>query len=110
MPDPTLTRSGMLTGQSATAEPGLVFYDAWEVAGDGTAGHDVVEPQPFGGRPVGNPDRRFDYVLSAWPRNSEGWGTPSIASCSASYRTTSFNSRTTTESLPTSGTGGESGF
>jgi endonuclease/exonuclease/phosphatase family metal-dependent hydrolase len=28
----------MLTGRSATAAPGLVFYDAWEVAGDGTAG------------------------------------------------------------------------
>ena len=24
----------LLTGRSATAEPGLVFYDAWEVAGE----------------------------------------------------------------------------
>jgi endonuclease/exonuclease/phosphatase family metal-dependent hydrolase len=29
----------MLTGRSATVAPGLVFYDAWEVAGDGTPGH-----------------------------------------------------------------------
>jgi len=28
----------MLTGRTGTAAPGLVFYDAWEVAGDGTAG------------------------------------------------------------------------
>ena len=29
----------ILTGRSATAAPGLVFYDAWEVAGDGTPGY-----------------------------------------------------------------------
>jgi endonuclease/exonuclease/phosphatase family metal-dependent hydrolase len=26
----------MLTGKAAPVVPGLVFYDAWEVAGDGT--------------------------------------------------------------------------
>ncbi len=57
----------MLTGRSATAEPGLVFYDAWEVAGDGTPGYTWSNRNPLAA--VGMyPDRRFDYVLSAWPR------------------------------------------
>jgi endonuclease/exonuclease/phosphatase family metal-dependent hydrolase len=57
----------MLTGRSATGAPGLVFYDAWEVAGDGTAGHTWSNRNPLAA--VGRyPDRRFDYVLSAWPR------------------------------------------
>jgi endonuclease/exonuclease/phosphatase family metal-dependent hydrolase len=57
----------MLTGKAATPEPGLVFYDAWEVAGDGTAGHTWSNRNHLAA--VGMyPDRRFDYVLSAWPR------------------------------------------
>jgi endonuclease/exonuclease/phosphatase family metal-dependent hydrolase len=57
----------MLTGRSATAEPGLVFYDAWEVAGDGTAGITWSNRNPLAAVAL-YPDRRFDYVLSAWPR------------------------------------------
>ena len=57
----------MLTGRSATAAPGLVFYDAWEVAGDGTAGHTWSNRNPLAAVAM-YPDRRFDYVLSAWPR------------------------------------------
>jgi endonuclease/exonuclease/phosphatase family metal-dependent hydrolase len=57
----------MLTGQSATAAPGLVFYDAWEVAGDGSAGTTWSNRNPLAA--IGRyPDRRFDYILSAWPR------------------------------------------
>jgi endonuclease/exonuclease/phosphatase family metal-dependent hydrolase len=57
----------MLTGRSATALPGLVFYDAWEVAGDGTAGNTWSNHNPLAA--VGlYPDRRFDYIFSAWPR------------------------------------------
>ena len=57
----------MLTGRSETAAPHLVFYDAWEVAGDGTAGITWSNKNPLAA--VGQyPDRRFDYVLSAWPR------------------------------------------
>ena len=57
----------MLTGRSATAVPGLVFYDAWEIAGDGSAGDTWSNRNPLAA--VGMyPDRRFDYVLSAWPR------------------------------------------
>lgn len=56
-----------LTGQCATAAPGLVFYDAWEVAGDGTPGHTWSNRNPLAAVAM-YPDRRFDYVLSAWPR------------------------------------------
>jgi endonuclease/exonuclease/phosphatase family metal-dependent hydrolase len=57
----------LLTGRSATPVPELVFYDAWEVAGDGTAGITWSNQNPLAA--VGRyPDRRFDYILSAWPR------------------------------------------
>jgi endonuclease/exonuclease/phosphatase family metal-dependent hydrolase len=57
----------MLTGRSATAAPDLVFYDAWEVAGDGTAGHTWSNRNPLAAIGL-YPDRRFDYIFSAWPR------------------------------------------
>jgi endonuclease/exonuclease/phosphatase family metal-dependent hydrolase len=57
----------MLTGRSETAVPGLVFYDAWEVAGDGSPGHTWSNRNPLAAMGL-YPDRRFDYVLSAWPR------------------------------------------
>ena len=64
----------MLTGRTATPEPGLVFYDAWEVAGDGSPGHTWSNRNPLA-VPGLYPDRRFDYVLSAWPRGG-GVGHP----------------------------------
>jgi endonuclease/exonuclease/phosphatase family metal-dependent hydrolase len=57
----------MLTGRTATPAPGLVFYDAWEVAGDGTAGVTWSNQNPLAAAAL-FPDRRFDYILSAWPR------------------------------------------
>lgn len=57
----------MLTGRSATAVPGIVFYDAWEVAGNGSAGDTWSNRNPLAAVAM-YPDRRFDYVLSAWPR------------------------------------------
>jgi len=57
----------MLTGRAATAATGLVFYDAWEIAGDATPGFTWSNRNPLAA--VGMyPDRRFDYILSAWPR------------------------------------------
>jgi endonuclease/exonuclease/phosphatase family metal-dependent hydrolase len=57
----------MLTGRSAVPVPGLVFYDAWELAGDGSAGITWSNENALAA--IGcYPDRRFDYVLSAWPR------------------------------------------
>lgn len=57
----------MLTGRSLTAAPGLVFYDAWEVAGDGSPGITWSNRNPLAAVSM-YPDRRFDYVFSAWPR------------------------------------------
>jgi endonuclease/exonuclease/phosphatase family metal-dependent hydrolase len=68
----------MLTGRSATAAPGIVFYDAWEVAGDGSPGFTWSNRNPLAA--VGlYPDRRFDYILSAWPR-AGGVGHPTHCS------------------------------
>ena len=64
----------MLTGRAATAGPGLVFYDAWEIAGDGTPGHTWSNQNPLAAVAL-YPDRRMDYVLSAWPRRG-GAGHP----------------------------------
>jgi endonuclease/exonuclease/phosphatase family metal-dependent hydrolase len=64
----------MLTGKSAPAAPGLVFYDAWEIAGDGTPGYTWSKQNPLAAVAL-YPDRRFDYVLSAWPRRG-GVGHP----------------------------------
>jgi endonuclease/exonuclease/phosphatase family metal-dependent hydrolase len=57
----------MLTGRTTTAAPGLVFYDAWEIAGDGTDGCTWSNRNHLAAVAM-YPDRRFDYVLSAWPR------------------------------------------
>jgi len=65
----------MLTGRSVTAAPGLVFYDAWEVTGDGTAGHTWSNRNPLAAVAM-YPDRRFDYVLSARPRLGAVGGSP----------------------------------
>ena len=68
----------MLTGRSAPAAPGMVFYDAWETAGDGTPGFTWSNRNPLAAIGL-YPDRRFDYILSAWPRRG-GAGHPT--SCS----------------------------
>jgi endonuclease/exonuclease/phosphatase family metal-dependent hydrolase len=68
----------MLTGRSSVAEAGLVFYDAWEVAGDGSPGYTWSNRNPLAA--VGlYPDRRFDYIFSAWPRRA-GVGHPTRCS------------------------------
>jgi len=64
----------MLTGRCATAAPGMVFYDSWEVAGDGSPGFTWSNRNPLAAIGL-YPDRRFDYILSAWPRR-HGVGHP----------------------------------
>jgi endonuclease/exonuclease/phosphatase family metal-dependent hydrolase len=64
----------MLTGRGEPPVPGLVFYDAWEVAGDGGPGFTWSNRNPLAAVSL-LPDRRFDYVLSAWPRRG-GAGHP----------------------------------
>ncbi len=64
----------MLTGRAAKAAPDLVFYDSWEVAGDGSAGYTWSNRNPLAA--IGLlPDRRFDFIFSAWPRRG-GVGHP----------------------------------
>jgi len=64
----------MLTGRSAPASPGLVFYDSWELAGDGSPGYTWSNSNPLAAIGL-YPDRRFDYIFSAWPRRG-GVGHP----------------------------------
>jgi endonuclease/exonuclease/phosphatase family metal-dependent hydrolase len=64
----------MLTGRSATARSGLVFYDSWELAGDGSPGYTWSNRNPLAAIGL-YPDRRFDYIFSAWPRRG-GVGHP----------------------------------
>jgi len=64
----------MLTGRAAVASPRMVFYDSWEMAGDGSPGFTWSNRNPLAA--VGlYPDRRFDYIFSAWPRRG-GVGHP----------------------------------
>ena len=66
----------MLTGRSEPPVPGMVFYDAWEVGGDGGTGITWSNDNPLAA--VGLiPDRRLDYILSAWPRRG-GIGHPTV--------------------------------
>jgi endonuclease/exonuclease/phosphatase family metal-dependent hydrolase len=57
----------MLTGRTAIPVRGLVFYDSWELAGDGGPGITWSNRNPLAAVAM-YPDRRFDYVFSAWPR------------------------------------------
>jgi endonuclease/exonuclease/phosphatase family metal-dependent hydrolase len=72
--DPDSDEMRMLTGRAATPIDGLVFYDAWEMAGDGSRGITWDNANPLAA--IGMyPNRRFDYILSAWPR-ANGAGHP----------------------------------
>jgi endonuclease/exonuclease/phosphatase family metal-dependent hydrolase len=64
VPDSDEIRS--LNGRGAPPVPGLIFTDAWEVAGDGGPGTTwTTSPyQPH----TAWPRRRLDYVLVSWPR------------------------------------------
>jgi endonuclease/exonuclease/phosphatase family metal-dependent hydrolase len=57
----------MLTGGAEAPTRNLVFYDAWDVAGDGSTGTTWSNLNPLAATSL-LPDQRYDYVLSAWPR------------------------------------------
>jgi endonuclease/exonuclease/phosphatase family metal-dependent hydrolase len=58
---------GMMTGRRAVPEPGLVFHDAWEVAGGGGPGFTWSNDNPFAFHDL-EPNRRIDYVFAGWPK------------------------------------------
>jgi hypothetical protein len=64
----------MLTGHTEVAVPGVVFYDAWTAAGNEGPGHTWSNANPWAA-PVLWPNRRIDYVFSAYPRRG-GAGHP----------------------------------
>jgi len=56
----------MLTGRKEPAIGGLVFTDAWEVAGEGD-GFTWRRDNPYIAETTW-PNRRLDYVFVSWPR------------------------------------------
>jgi endonuclease/exonuclease/phosphatase family metal-dependent hydrolase len=56
----------LLTGRTPGPSPGLVFQDAWEVAGDGGPGLTWSRHNPYCAEAAW-PQRRIDYVMVAWP-------------------------------------------
>jgi endonuclease/exonuclease/phosphatase family metal-dependent hydrolase len=64
----------LLNGRSRPPVDGLAWYDAWEVAGTGGPGLTWVNSNPLAAVSL-LPDRRLDYIFSAWPRRG-GVGHP----------------------------------
>ena len=75
--DPASDEVRMLTGRRAVPVDGLVFHDAWELAGDGV-GDTWDNANPFAARDL-EPSRRIDYVLVGWPYGERGGGHPLVA-------------------------------
>ncbi len=67
----------MLTGRAAGPVDGLVFHDAWEVAGDGGPGTTWSNANPYAALDL-EPDRRIDYVFAGWPKAG---GAGHVTSC-----------------------------
>ena len=64
----------MLTGRSAPASPGWCSTTAGRWPGDGSPGYTWSNSNPLAAIGL-YPDRRFDYIFSAWPRR-HGVGHP----------------------------------
>lgn len=61
----------LLTGRRPPHAPGWVFLDAWEAAGDGSAGHTMAKRNPHAA-PLLLPNVRWDYILVRWPSGRPG--------------------------------------
>jgi len=64
----------LLNGRSRPPVDGLVWYDSWELAGAGDPGLTWDNANPLAAVAM-LPDRRIDYIFSAWPRRG-GAGHP----------------------------------
>lgn len=69
--EPASDEIRMLTGLAAVAVPGVIFRDAWAVAGDGGPGATVGARNPYCAAAL-EPDARIDYVLVGWPKLGGG--------------------------------------
>ena len=56
-----------LVGRTQPEVGGLVFHDAWELAGDGGSGHTWSSANPYLADSTW-PNRRLDYIFVSWPR------------------------------------------
>ena len=65
----------LLTGLRAPAAPGWTFLDAWETAGDGSAGYTMARTNP-NSAPLLLPNLRWDYIFVNWPSGPGGVGHP----------------------------------
>jgi hypothetical protein len=57
----------MLIGHTSVPVPGVVFRDAWELAGRTDAGHTVANSNPFMAATL-DASRRIDFVLVGQPK------------------------------------------
>ena len=57
----------MLTGLAAVPVPGVIFRDAWAVAGGDGSGATIASRNPFCAASL-EPEARIDYVLVGWPK------------------------------------------
>ena len=57
----------MLLGRSEPPAPGIIFHDAWELAGNSTPGLTWDSHNAYQGDATW-PNRRIDYILVSWPR------------------------------------------
>jgi len=73
--DPDSDEIRMLTGRCAVPVPGLVFHDAWEMAGDPRESGATWSRDNAWAAPALWPSRRIDYIFTAWPRRG-GLGHP----------------------------------
>jgi endonuclease/exonuclease/phosphatase family metal-dependent hydrolase len=70
--EPVSEEMRMLKGLTTCPTEGLVFHDAWNVAGDGGVGITWDNTNPYVKAEL-EPDRRIDYILVGWP-GSRGAG------------------------------------
>lgn len=75
--EPDAEEMRMLTGLTTCPVEGLVFHDAWRVAGDGSSGMTWDNTNPYVSATF-EPDRRIDYVLAGLP---EARGAGHIIDC-----------------------------
>ena len=92
----------MLVGQSQTAAPGLVFYDAWEVASEGGSGHTSRAATDMPRRPCCR--IAASTTCSRLGREPEERVIRCVARCSALPASTASTPPTTSRSWPSSAT------